>query len=158
MRIKIISGTDDIASARVSVLKQHIEGGKLPFALHPNKELGWTNHKIFVERDAISKDPSVEGRGILSSEMGARVDKLVFDDPVDLKNAIQQPALRPQVKESFRNTWLSRLEPTGMVTYIGTVWHEDDLSMELLSNKRFSFLVMSVNKSMDGIECRYTNR
>ena len=163
MRIKIISASDEIARDRVSVIKMLIDDPDSSYAkafphVRPDNNRSWTGSKIYLKRAGTSTDPSLEAVSILSSRMGARADLIVFDDVVDLQNGVQKPVMRDKVKEAFRSGWLSRLEPNGQVVYIGTVWHEDDLSMELLSNRQFSFLVQSISTELDCIECRYTNR
>ena len=163
IRMKIISAADEIATSRIAVIKSCIEDEQSEFRklfsdVEADSGKPWTGSKIFIKRDGMSSDPTIQACSILSNQMGARADIIMFDDVVDLRNAILNPGLREKVKEAFRSAWLSRLEPTGRVIYIATVWHEDDLSMELLSNEKFSFLIQSVNDAMDGIECRYTNR
>ena len=163
IRIKVISASDEIARDRVSVIKSMIEREDSLYAesfahVRPDNNRSWTGSKIYLKRAGTSTDPSLEAISILSSRMGARADLIIFDDVVDLQNGVQKPVMREKVKEAFRSGWLSRLEPNGQVVYIGTVWHEDDLSMELLDNKQFSFLVQSVSPELDAIECRYTNK
>jgi len=162
LRVKIISASDEIARDRVSLIKNILEkedGAYRQLFTHikPDATRQWTGSKIYLQRTGHSPDPSLEAVSILSSRMGARADLIIFDDPVDLSNAIQKPVMRDKVKDSFRSGWLSRLEPHGEVVYIGTVWHEDDLSMTLLTNKQFSFLIQSINETLDGIDCRITN-
>jgi len=162
LRIKIISASDEIARDRVSVIKSFIDNEESDYhRLFPHVQAdpnrSWTGSKIYLKRKGSSPDPSIEAISILSSRMGARADLIVFDDVVDLQNAIQKPIMRDKIKDAFRSGWLSRIEPGGEVVYIGTVWHEDDLSMDLLSNERFSFCVQSISDDFNGIVCRYTN-
>lgn len=162
LRIKILSSNDNIARKRVMAIKQRIQNPDSAFRelypdIQPADDMPWNSTELYLKRCSESKDPTLDGRGVLASDMGSRADMLIFDDPVDLRNAIQQPVLRAKVKEAVRSGWLSRLEPTGFVIYIATVWHEDDLSMELLSNTRFNFLVQSIAEDFSCIECRYTN-
>ena len=57
------------------------------------------------------RDPSVQASGIFG-RTGGRADIIWLDDVCDLRNAVLQPALRQQVKESVANIWLPMLDPT----------------------------------------------
>jgi len=143
--------------SRVSSISRYISEDKDYKKLYPGvvpAKLGdWTKHKLIVERDSKSKDGSVEAWGVNTSGTGSRCDILLFDDPVDLRNAILNPALREQVKDSIKNVWLSRLSPEGLAVYIATIWHNDDATSELLVNPEWKFLVMKVAEDFESIEC-----
>jgi hypothetical protein len=113
----------------------------------------WGSHKLVVERTNLAKDGTVESWGITTSGTGSRADLQIFDDPVDLRNAILNPAMRVQVKEAFKNVWLSRLVPGGSRIYIATVWHEDDLTADLRKDAAWKFLVMKISEDFKSIEC-----
>ena len=156
-RIQIICNTDDNAKARVSVIGKYIETDKDYHTVYPeikpDYNAEWTKHKITVERESRSKDGSIEAWGITTSGTGSRADIQLYDDPVDLRNAIQNPAMRPQIKEMMKNVWLSRLVPDGFACYIATVWHNDDLTSDLRANPEWNFLVMKVSEDLSCIEC-----
>ncbi len=156
-RIFIVCNTDDNAMARVSSVSKYILDDKDYNKLYPNvkpAKLGdWTKHKLIVERESKSKDGSVEAWGVTTSGTGSRCDILLVDDPVDLRNAILNPALRDQVKDSFKNVWLSRLSPEGICIYIATIWHQDDLTSEMLVNPEWKFLTMKISEDFESIEC-----
>jgi len=156
-RIFIVSNSDDNAKSRVSSIEKYIDQDKdyqqvFPQVKSANKE-EWSRHKLIVDRTSRSKDGSIEAWGITTSGMGSRCDFLIVDDPVDLRNAVLNPAFRPQVKECFYNVWMSRLAPEGFVIYIATVWHNDDLTSELLKNTGYSFLVIKVSEDYSCLEC-----
>jgi len=134
--IKIVCNVDDNAKKRVAELKQHIgENRRLHLVfphLVPDKGLGWEKHKFFVRRDLIGREPTVESYGILSAATGDRADIIVFDDIVDMKNAVVQPKSRQTVKDSFNNVWINLLGPEGTALYIATPWHLDDLSHRIM--------------------------
>lgn len=156
-RIFIVSNTDDNAMSRVSSISRYILEDKDYHKLYPNvkpaKQGDWTKHKLIIERESLSKDGSVEAWGVTTSGTGSRCDILIFDDPVDLRNAILNPALRDQVKDSIKNVWLSRLSPEGLAIYIATVWHQDDATSEMLVNPEWKFLVMKISEDFESIEC-----
>ena len=135
LRIKIVTAHDDLANALVQEISTHIERNErlhevFP-ALRPDPKAGWGKGRLFVRRSLIAKDPSVEGAGILTTGVGGRADLIIFDDVVDFRNAISQPALREQVKRAFVEVWTNLLGPEGRAIYMGTVWHIDDLTMML---------------------------
>ena len=116
-RIKIVCNSDDNAAARVDTISKYITESKEYQDVFPNVVPGdktqWSRHKLIVKRDSFSKDGSVEAWGVNTSGTGTGCDFLICDDPVDLRNAILNPAMRKQVKQSLRNVWFSRLTPDG---------------------------------------------
>lgn len=156
-RIQIICNTDENAKARVAAISSYIVGDHDYHTIYPNVKPNysaeWTKHKITVERESFSKDGSIEAWGITTSGTGSRADIQIYDDPVDMRNAILNPALRPVVKDSMKNVWLSRLVPEGFAVYIATVWHNDDLTSDIRSNPEWNFLVMKISEDFSCIEC-----
>jgi hypothetical protein len=136
--IKIVCNTDPKARKRVQELQKNIESNRrvhLVFPdLQPDEKSGWEKHKFFIHRSLISREPSVEAYGILSGATGDRADVLIFDDIVDMKNAVLQPKSRQAVKDSFSSVWLNLLSPEGTALYIATPWHLDDKSHELMKD------------------------
>jgi len=159
IRTQLICNTDDNSTARVTSISKYIEDDEDYQKVYPsvrrsrNQSDSWGRHKIIIERDSKSKDGTLEAWGITTSGTGSRADLQIFDDPVDLRNAILNPAMRQQVKDSFRNVWQSRLTPDGFRIYIATVWHEDDLTHELMVNEEWNFLVMKISEDFERIEC-----
>ena len=157
IRIQLVSNTDGNAKDRVTSVTKYISRSDEYHSVYPEikpAEMGeWTKHKIIVERDSHSKDGTLEAWGVLSSGAGSRSDLTIFDDIVDMRNAITNPALRGTVKENFKNVWLGRLDPKGFAIYIATIWHQDDLTSDLLKDPGWKFLVMKISDGMDSIEC-----
>ncbi|MDD5618574.1 MAG: hypothetical protein PHG69_05715, partial [Candidatus Omnitrophica bacterium] len=156
-RIFIVCNTDDNAASRVASISKYIEKDKYYHYLYPNvmpaEKAQWSRHKLIINRSSYSKDCSVEAWGITTSGTGAGCDFLIGDDPVDLRNAILNPALRIQVKDAWKNVWSSRLTPNGFKIYIATAWHNDDLTSELRKNPEWCFLVIKVSEDFNGFEC-----
>lgn len=156
VRCQIICNTDENSTARVSSIKRYIEFDPDYSIMYPDIKKcreDWGKHKIIIQRESLSKDGTVESWGITTAGTGSRADLQIFDDPVDMRNAILNPAMRSQVKESFYNVWMSRLVPEGFRIYIATVWHEDDLTHELMKNEEWSFLIMKISEDYSKIEC-----
>jgi hypothetical protein len=136
LRIKVVSATQELAGNIVAEVQRHIIDHnprlRLVFpGLRPNPSGPWSRGELLVQRRSLAKDPSVVAAGILSSGVGGRADLIVFDDVCDQRNAILQPAMRQQIKATFHETWENLLGPGGRAVYIATVWHVDDLTMEL---------------------------
>ncbi len=152
IRSKIVCNSDDSAKERVIALANilrsrpyrytfpHIE----PVPPSELKKLGlksqWTQHKILVRRPGSAIDATVHGAGVLSTGIGGRADLIIFDDVVDQKNAIDNPGLRPKVVHNFDRVWMSRLTPEGRVLYIGTPWHMEDLTHQLMDRSAWCVL------------------
>ena len=162
-RIGIVCNSDVNAVKRVSAIKEYIERDDdyrriFPDVL-PDKGRGWGKQQLYVERDekARSVDPSVFSAGVFSTGIGGRMDGLVIDDPVDLRNAIQMPALREVVIEAIKNVWLSRLEPWGWLIYVATAWHPKDATHHFIRDPelrgQYCALVQRVSDDYERIEC-----
>jgi hypothetical protein len=153
LRIKIVTAADDKAADILFEITRNIETCERLKRVFPGLKAAdkgsWSKHKIVVERSTISKDVSVESRGIMSTATGGRADLLIFDDPVDFNNAIRSPSQRETVKEGFRSVWTNLLEPWGRAIYIGTAWHEGDLMHELLENPEWYFTVQRIQDTPD---------
>jgi hypothetical protein len=140
IRAKLVCQSDDIAIKRLSAIVDHILNNPRVKEIFPDlipaEKQEWSKTKIHVKRDSVgSIDPTLEACGILSSAVGGRADLLIFDDPVDFRNAIQQPALREMVKEVYLNVWMQILEVDGgRVWYVATPWHQADLTHFLLES------------------------
>lgn len=154
LRVKIVCENDARAVERIRSLRQHIEGNAELHAIFPQlvpqRGREWSDHRLTVRRTSYSKDASVEAVGILSAGTGGRADLLVFDDPVDYRNAIAHPAVRERVREVFWHDWFQLLEPHGRVIYIATPWHKADLTSEVSSRREFFHVIHRIN--LDGPE------
>lgn len=156
LRIKLVCQNDDIAVKRLSAMIEHIEQNPRVTEVFPGLKASvkgaWTKSRIYVERDLVgSTDPSIEACGILSTATGGRADLLIFDDPVDFRNAIQMPSLRDMVKEVYDNVWINLLDENGRVWYIATPWHRDDNTHRLMENKSYHFINDSIDADFTSI-------
>jgi len=143
LRIKIVTSTDDLAADIVASIAEHISRNARVRQVFPHlkpasqglwPKPGARTSRLVVARKGHSKDPSVSGHGVLSTGVGGRADLIVFDDVVDYRNAIASPALRGQVAQSCLEVWINLLGPKGRGLCVGTVWHEEDLTMQLKAN------------------------
>jgi len=153
VRIKIINAIDQYAIDRVKTLRNYIENSDQYHHVYPDIQRGegdWTAHRIYVQRDSMSIDPTIEARGILSTGISGRADVLIFDDPVDV-DSITSEKIRESARMAYRNVWMSRLVDTGFVLYICTRWHDEDLTKEIIDSGRYSVLIQRVSQDMTKI-------
>lgn len=143
---KIVTSNDDKGADILSECSTNIESNPRLHKVFPNlipQERGtWTRHKLIVKRKITSKNPSLEAIGILSTGSGGRASDLVFDDPVDFRNSILQPALKTQIIKSYKDVWLGTLKKANSVIYICNAWASDDLTQEI-KEPRYHFKKLS---------------
>lgn len=162
LRIKLVCNSDLNAKQRVAAIGRYITESReyhMVFpGVAPDRSAFWSAHELFIQRTGRSVDPSVEAKGIMATGVGGRADLIVFDDVVDMRNAIEQPALRDKVKENFANVWMSRLDIGGRAWYIATAWHYDDLTsmLRFSAEKRTRYWVMTQAVSDDLERIRLT--
>lgn len=121
------------------------------------KKAKWTQHEIFLDRPGQAIDPSVQAAGVLSGGTGGRADLLVFDDVCDQKNSIDEPTMRQKVIENFENVWMQRLEPSGRALYVGTPWHQADLTHTLMNKSGWSVLKIWVSDDFERLDMEVYN-
>ena len=136
IRFKIISGNESNAAKRLSEVKSHIDEDPLYKLIFPHITLD-KNRKndtlnLNVNYTRHTKDATVEARGVFGDPAGDRADVIVGDDIVNLKNALQDTALRPKVIQKVRGDWFNLLNPRdGRVWFIFNPWHEEELNSVL---------------------------
>ncbi len=156
LRIKIVCQDDDHAAQRLVAIEGQIERNPRVRQVfpglrkHPSLD-NWSKHTATVDRRGEDKDPSVEALGVLSAGTGGRADLIIFDDVVDLRNAIQLPALREAVKTSINNVWLNLLTKNGRAVYVATPWHEDDATHEMEKKATWVCLKQPIPESLEPI-------
>lgn len=131
-RIKLICANDKEARKRLSEIAQHIEKNKMLHLVFPHlkKETAteWNKSRITIDRELTSKDPSIEALGVMSGSLGSRATIIIFDDIVDMRNAILQPQLREHVRKKVFGEILPLLEPEGFIRAVGTPWTLNDVN------------------------------
>ena len=135
IRVKIVACTDDEASKTVTMIRKLVESDEYR-KVFPNIEAdnsaSWGNTAFTVKRARLIRDPTVEAVSVFG-RAGGRSDLLVADDICDLRNAVQQPSLREQVKESWKTIWMPTLDRSvanPRVWKFGTPYHVADITAE----------------------------
>lgn len=171
IRIKLVSCIDSKATEKTNAVKNIIEFNEDYKMIFPNikpSKTGdsWTGHRLVVERPVIGMvDATLESQSITAEGIGGRCDVLVFDDPVSWQNSTTE-LQRAKIRELANTTWLSRIDDEvgeegkydGIVLYVGTAWHEDDLMhywMQKGSN--FIFLKMGISEDFNRIDWEIMN-
>lgn len=128
LRIKIVAQSDSKARERLFQVRdalEHNERLRRVFPhLTPAQGGDWTKSKIVLARTISAKDASLEALGITSTATGGRADLILFDDVVDLRNAVQMPQMRETIKLLFKSVWSNMLGPESKAIYICTKWHQ----------------------------------
>jgi len=143
-RIKIVTSTDSKARDILFCINNLIERPSAELiAIFPNLQLdskgAWNGKKLIVKRAKGVKDASIEAVGILSPPIDSRADYLIFDDILDFNNTIL-PGLQKLIHQNFFNVYLPLLEPGGHVTFITSVWTNNDLIAELEQKEKWKTL------------------
>lgn len=136
-RIKVISQTDDHATATTRFIREIVRGpifrACFPTVTTKPGEDAVTAWSVSAPGLGARRDPTVQGVGIFG-RTGGRADVLWFDDICDLRNSVLQPALRAQVKEAYANIWLPMLDPSAehepRLWRTATPFHTDDLTAD----------------------------
>lgn len=148
LRVKICTADDATSVKRLEVVKRTIEKNKRVAEIFPDlvpdRGAGWAKTSIFVKRSIIDPEPSLEGKGIFSSIVGARVDLLIFDDIVSLQNSIVKPAERQHVIASYENDWLNLCVETTRIVFIATPYHREDATHKIMKGGAYKKLFYQI--------------
>jgi phage terminase large subunit-like protein len=104
----------------------------------------WTNTSIIIKRDKEfqSKDPTITAIGTGGAIMGARLDWVIADDIIDLKNS-QTEILRKKVEDWWLEIIDARVIDGGRKILLGTLQHTKDLLCTLSDNKDYCYVHLS---------------
>jgi phage terminase large subunit-like protein len=151
----IISNTARQAEGFLRAIKWHIEYnhrfkedfGDYIVPRKPTKndpDGKWTESIIFVHRDKDmqSKDPTMLAIGTGGALLGARLDWVIADDILDLKNT-QTEILRKKVSDWWLEIVDSRVVEDGRKIVLGTLQHTKDLLCNLSDNEEYFYVHLS---------------
>jgi len=143
VRILLVSNTATQSQSFLREIVGHIErddeykdyAGNLKPAI-PEK---WTSTEIIVNRSRYDlKDPTIATVGAGGTILSKRADIIICDDILNFENTrtLEQ---RAKLKEWFYQVLLPVLVPNGRLIFVGTVWHLQDLLMEMLNDPMFDY-------------------
>lgn len=85
----------------------------------------WTQRQLYVLRDVVKPDPTIEAVGVFGKITGGRFDIIVIDDPDD-EDSVRQAKQRDRRWNWIVSEALELLEPGGQAIVVQTRKHNDD--------------------------------
>jgi len=98
-----------------------------------DKDQKWNEDMIYVDRDKVSVDPTIEAVGSGGGVTGGHFDLIIGDDLEDERTTYTENE-RAKTRNWFYATVGPMLSPGGLMIIIGTRKHHDDLYAHLLKN------------------------
>jgi predicted phage terminase large subunit-like protein len=106
--------------------------------LKPKRPVKWTTQELIVNRNEISKNPTIKATGLAGPITGGRSDLIIKDDLIDEEN-VRTPLQFEKVIAWHDKVLMPTLYPWGGDITIGTRWHYADLYAELMKpNRKYS--------------------
>jgi ribosomal protein L7/L12 len=134
VRIAIVSKTQALAKKIIHQITQILQlpqYAKLHAAFMPEggwKGDGWTKFEIYLSGvDVAQKDPTLQALGLGGQIYGSRLDVILLDDLVDMKNVHTYKELADWVGTEVD----SRVDDDGLLACLGTRLAPDDIYSEL---------------------------
>ena len=136
IRIAICSATQDQAAKFVKAIKTYIERPGPLHEVFPHLRPGtkWSDTKLIVQRDNVSKDYTVQAVGVGTGILGARLDLVILDDVLSLDNT-STPHRREAVWQWWRSTVAGRLTAKAEAFAVTTAWHPQDFLHRLVAEE-----------------------
>jgi hypothetical protein len=133
-RIAVVSKTQVLAKKIVHQIKQYLElpqYAKLHAAFMPEggwKGDSWTKTELYLSGvDLAQKDPSLQALGLGGQVYGSRLDVILLDDLIDMKNSHTYKELADWVGTEID----SRVDDNGFLACLGTRLAPNDIYSEL---------------------------
>lgn len=144
VQILLISSTPKLVKKCLSVISWHLQYNKIllndfPYLKKSEEVEKWTDAQIYIERDSVSKDPTVEVVGMNGDILGGRYKYIIGDDVCNRKNT-NTLALRDKMEDWWKNDVTSRVTEDGHIANIGTMQHKDDLGNRLAKKKHYHYI------------------
>lgn len=149
IRIKCVKNADGEASKVTDAARRIINSPKYRevFPWVRMDPAHWSGNSFRVLRkNRHEKEPTYQAYGILSTATGGRADLLIYDDICDMKNTIQNPALREKVRQAYQNTFQPMLVKGGRSWRVYTPYHVNDVSIDWERNP----MIRSISRPVVG--------
>lgn len=100
--------------------------------------------RIVEDSRAAHRWETTEGGGMVTAGVGGPITGkgghvLICDDPIKNAEEANSQLVRDNLWEWWQTTFLTRLEPDGVIVLIMTRWHEDDLMGRLMGSPEWKF-------------------
>lgn len=132
LTMAIVSDTEKQALKIANAIKRHIVANprvaRVFPALRPSplETDPWTGASFTVARTNLAaKDPTVQVVGVGGAINGARLDVVILDDALDMRNTANEPQIE-KVLEWIDSTLFTRIRDGGVLWWIGTPWKTID--------------------------------
>lgn len=119
-KIGLVSYSDSLASSWGRQVRRFVEDERLDLGIEIARDAG------AVKDWETTKGGGVSARSIGMGLTGQGFQVLIIDDPVKDYADAHSSTRRAALRDWWRTTARSRLEPPSLVLVIGTRWHEDD--------------------------------
>jgi len=128
---KTASLAEEILTAIITQIESDPQYREIFGDLKPHQPKKWTNREVIVDRQEISKNPTLKATGLMGPITGGRSDLIVCDDIIDEEN------IRTRLQLEKVDTWFNKiliptLYPWGGIIVIGTRWSYADIYASLL--------------------------
>ena len=138
-RFILVGSTKDLPEKSGRTVRKYVEQSEELHRVFPHLKPGvpWGDHAFTVEREIVSKDPSIQCVGLGGHILGSRADRIVADDILDYDNT-RTPHRRQEVINWWNADLRGRLVQNGRAWVLGTAWHPGpeapDLMHSLVAN------------------------
>jgi len=131
-RYAVISRTWNQSLKIIRSAAKYIESSDALHEVFPDLVPGarWSDTGLFVKREGVINEPSLQALGYQGAISGARLDGVILDDFLDSTNT-RTKARRDDTEAWFFSEVVSRLTDDAWVFFIGNAWHPDDLYQRL---------------------------
>jgi predicted phage terminase large subunit-like protein len=134
------------------------------------RKFGRRTRNLATERGIVSGDKAAADewetkdggllmtRGVGSPPTGTGFNLIVIDDPVRRREDAESETLREKVWDWYTDDLYSRLEPSGAIVLIMTLWHEDDIGARAVASEPGRWTVLKLPAISDEGEALWPER
>ena len=118
LRVLVLSAEASLSQKMARNIRKIIERHPLTTRLRPSSPDQWASDRFTVNRNRVSRDPSVLAKGLYANLTGARADVIICDD-VEVPNTCDTAEKREKLRDRLSENQFI-LTPGGTQIYIGT--------------------------------------
>ncbi len=118
LRILVLAADYPLAKKMVRNVKRIIERHPMTQNMRPDRPEQWASDTFTIRREIVSRDPSMQARGVTSNITGSRADIVICDD-VEVPNTCDSGEKREELRTRLAEISYI-LVPGGTQLYIGT--------------------------------------
>ena len=118
LRLLVLAADFNLAKKMVRNVKRIIERHPLTLGLRPDNPDQWASDRFTIRREMVSRDPSMQAKGVSSNITGTHADIVICDD-VEVPNTSGSAEKREDLRQRL-NEIPYVLSSGGMQLYVGT--------------------------------------